>query len=120
MSYTDFEYSEPRLESDTLKIGESVIVKVDVTNTGKREGSETVQLYVSDLFASVVPRDRQLKEFRKITLAPGESITVEFCLGESAFEIYSENQIWETEPGQFRIEVGRNSQDTKSVVLTLE
>ena len=120
LSYTDFEYSEPRLESDTLKIGESVIVKVDVTNTGKREGSETVQLYVSDLFASVVPRERQLKEFSKVTLAPGESITVEFCLGESAFEIYSENQIWETEPGQFRIEVGRNSQDTKSVVLTLE
>ena len=79
-----------------------------------------MQLYVSDLFASVVPRERQLKEFTKVTLAPGEKTTVEFVLDSSAFEIYSERQLWEVEPGEFRIEIGRNSLDTKSVNLYME
>ena len=120
LSYTEFEYGEPQLEAERFSIGEPVRVKVEITNTGTRTGTETVQLYVCDLFASVVPRDRQLKEFTKVTLAPGEKTTVEFTLDSSAFEIYSQRHIWEVEPGEFRIEVGRNSLDTKSVNLYME
>lgn len=121
LSYSEFEYSEPRLMSaDSVKIGDKVRVSVDVKNVSKVDGTETVQLYVADLFASVIPREKNLKAFQHVLIKAGETKTIEFELDSKAFEIYSADHKWTVEPGEFRIEIGRNSADTKSVNVWLQ
>ena len=74
----------------------------ELRNTGSREGREVVQLYVRDEFASVLPRERELKEFTSVTLKPGESKTVEFTLAPDAFSLYDADLNKVVEPGDFR------------------
>ncbi len=112
LSYTTFEISEPVTNKDHYKIGESVVVGVDVTNTGSVRGEEVVQLYLSDLVASVVPRERMLKAFRKVAVEPGETVHVEFILDGKSFEIYDADHKWTVEPGNWRIGVGNSSDNT--------
>lgn len=119
LSYTTFEYSNLSVSADSFPASEGVEVSVDITNTGTMEGVETAQLYVADLVSSVIPREKMLKSFDRISLAPGQMGTVTFKLDSSAFEIYDENHKWTVEPGEFRIEVGANSSDTQSVVVTV-
>lgn len=120
LSYTTYEYSEPRADKSAYKIGDNVTVSVDVTNAGKVKGDEVVQLYVADIVASVVPRERMLKGFEKVSIAPGETRTVTFTLAPKTFEIYDADHKWTVEPGEWRIEVGASSADTKSVMITMD
>lgn len=105
LSYTTFEYSDLVLP-ETAKIGEDVSVSVTVANTGAMAAKEVVQLYVTDLFCRLTPYVCRLRNFEKISLAPGEKKTVTFTLGFEDFSFLNEQLQPEVEPGDFKIRVG--------------
>jgi hypothetical protein len=88
-----------------------------VRNTGKVAGDEVVQLYVHDVVSSVTRPVKELKGFRRVTLAPGESTTVQFTLDRDAFALWNEQMKRVVEPGAFEIMVGPNSVDLQTTTL---
>jgi beta-glucosidase len=117
LSYTTFEIGTPRLSAPRIAPNEAVKVSVDVRNTGAVAGDEVVQLYVRDVASSVTRPVKELKGFRRVTLQPGATTTVEFTLGKEAFAYWNETMQYAVEPGEFRIMAGPNSVDLKSAVL---
>ncbi len=112
LSYTTFEYSNLKLSSDAIRDTDTVTVTATVKNTGRRAGKAVVQLYVGDVEGRVnaVRPVRELKGFRKVALAPGESREVSFTLCKRAFAAWrSEIHDWWVESGDFTIEVGDSS-----------
>ena len=81
LSYTQFDYGDIKLSANEITPADSLRVSIDVTNTGSREGSEVVQLYIRDLVGSITRPVKELKDFQKISLKPGETRTVNFTLG---------------------------------------
>ena len=114
LSYTSFEYGTPVISADKIKIGDSISVKVEVTNAGNFTGKEVVQFYVQDLFAEVTRPVKELKGFQKIKLEPGQSTTVSFILKTSDLAYYHQNWDWKEDTGEYSIYVGGNSRDVKS------
>ncbi|MED5016099.1 glycoside hydrolase family 3 N-terminal domain-containing protein [Paenibacillus chibensis] len=112
LSYTTFTYSDLTISSPELKAGEALTVQVKVTNTGDREGEETVQLYIRDVTGEVVRPMRELKDFRKLALAPGESGTASFTVTEEQLRYYHSDLSFTSDPGSFQVFVGPNSRDT--------
>ena len=121
LSYTTFEYSEPKLDSESIAADGSTKVSIQVTNTGQREGDEIVQMYVRDDFASVGRYLKMLKGFKRITLKPGETKTVSFDVGFDELFLYNQQMEKVVEPGDFTISVGASSmeKDLKDVKLTV-
>jgi beta-glucosidase len=117
LSYTSFEYSELTLSRSSLVAGDSLDVSVRVTNTGDRTGDEVVQLYVQDLEASCPVPVRELRGFRRLTLAPGKSESVSFTLTPRALSLIDMDGKRVLEPGRFRISVGGSQPDARSVAL---
>lgn len=112
LSYTTFELSDLKIAESTVKPGEPVHVSLRVRNTGPVDGAETVQLYVRDEACSVPRPEKELKEFAKVFLKPGEAKTVSFELGGDAFAFWdASSHGWTVEPGVFRILIGRSSAD---------
>jgi beta-glucosidase len=109
LSYTTFEYSEPRVSNTVLTPGSSVTVSAVITNTGKREADEVAQFYVRDLVASVARPVRELKGFQRIRLTPGERTTVSFKLSESDLGFYNESLQRVTEEGEFQAWISPDS-----------
>jgi beta-glucosidase len=122
MSYTTFEISEPKLQKASIKKDESVKVTVDVKNTGTRKGDEVVQLYIRDKVSSVTRPVKELKDFKRITLEPGETKTVELEITPEKLSFYDINMNFVVEPGEFDVMVGNSSrdQDLKKVLLKVE
>lgn len=113
LTYTTFEYGDLRMP-EVVAPGEPVPVSVAITNTGRREAGEVVQLYVHDDTARLVRPEKELKRFAKITLKPGESTTVNFELDERALAFYDSIQrAWIAEPGRFEVLVGSSSRDIR-------
>ena len=110
LSYTTFEYSGLKL---TPSADGRVMVDVDIRNTGSREGTEVVQLYVRDSYSSVVTYDSVLRGFERIRLAPGEQGHVRFFLMPDDFRILDKDMKWVAEPGEFEIRVGASSEDIR-------
>jgi beta-glucosidase len=119
LSYTSFEYSHLQV---TPTSSSSATVSIDITNSGDRAGDEVVQLYVRDEYSSLVRPIMELKRFRRITLKPGEKMTVTFELEKDAFAFYDEKtEEWIVESGDFNIMVGSSSADIRiSKMLTLK
>ncbi|KPK65800.1 MAG: beta-glucosidase [Planctomycetes bacterium SM23_32] len=111
LSYTTFEYCDLRLSQAEIGPGESVEVTVNVRNTGGRAGDEVVQLYVSDVEASVPVPLGHLEGFRRIALGPGEQQEVAFTLGPAQLCAYGDDGTPFVEPGEFRISVGGGQPD---------
>ncbi len=112
LSYTSFGYSGLKLDKKSVKDGERLQVSVDITNEGSVFGKEIVQLYVRDPESTAVRPVRELREFAKVALEPGETKTVTFTLSERAFAYYEPKiHDWYVEPGEFVIEIGRSSRD---------
>ena len=88
-------------------------VSCDVANVGKRSGAEVVQLYVKDLYASVVTYDSVLRGFEKVYLNPGETKRVAFRLKPDDLAILDRNMCWTVEPGDFEIRIGSSSEDIR-------
>jgi beta-glucosidase len=100
-----------------VKSDGTVTVTVDVHNTGKVAGDEVVQLYLHQLVSSVTRPVKELKGFRRVTLAPGQTTTVQFTLDRTAFALWDEHMKHVVEPGAFEIMAGPNSVDLKTVTL---
>ncbi|OCT11883.1 glycosyl hydrolase [Paenibacillus pectinilyticus] len=110
LSYTTFAYSNLIISRSELMDTETVDVQVTLTNTGTRAGKETVQLYVKDIESSVSRPDKELKEFAKVELQPGEQTTVSFTLDKRAFAYYNVAlKDWHVESGEFEIMIGGSS-----------
>jgi beta-glucosidase len=110
LSYTQFAYSNLRVEPGTAAANQRICVSCEVQNTGTRPGSEVVQLYVRDVEASVPRPVKELKAFEKIRLKPGEQRQVTFDLGREALSFYDVSKHeWVAEPGAFEMLVGRSS-----------
>ncbi len=120
LSYTTFDVGAPHLSTPSIRTNGSVDVSVDVRNTGQRQGDEVVQLYVHQQVASVTRPVKELKGFKRVTLAPGETKTVTFTLAPDALRFWNKDMKRVVEPGQFDIMVGDNSVDLKSAVLSVE
>ena len=107
LSYTNFEYSDFKLESPAeFKAGDVLKVSVKVTNTGERAGKEAVLLYSSDLVASLIPDVKRLRGFEKIALEPGESKTVTFEVPAKELAFVGADGKWRLEKGDFRLSCG--------------
>lgn len=111
LSYTTFEYSNLELSHAKLDQRETISISVEVKNTGKLAGKEVVQLYLSDLYASITPPVRRLKRFEKINLEPGESQTVRFTLDNKDLAFVGRDNEWIVEPGTFRIQVANLTEE---------
>ncbi len=117
LSYTTFRFENLRVAPEQIRSGGTALVSVDVTNTGSREGDEVPQLYVHQKVASVTRPVKQLAGFRRISLRPGETKTVEFAVGPDALSLINSDGHKVVEPGAFEIMVGPNSEQTSTVVL---
>ncbi len=108
LSYTTFEYKNLRLSTEQLKAGEKLEISVEVTNTGAMAGKEVVQLYTSDLVASMTPDMQRLRRFEKILLQPGETKTVCFTIDATDLAFVNARNQWVTEPGDFKVRIGNS------------
>jgi len=121
LSYTTFEVGAPQLSAASAKIGENIKVSVDVKNTGAVKGDEVVQLYLRDKVSSVTRPVKELKDFKRVTLEPGETKKVELEITPEKLSFYDINMNFTIEPGEFDVMVGSSSrdEDLKHVVLTV-
>jgi beta-glucosidase len=119
LSYTKFRYSNLRLEKAKIRTGGSVKVKVDVTNTGKMEGDEIVQMYIRDKFSSVTRPVKELKGVKRISLKPKETKTVIIEIRPEQLAFHDINMKYVVEPGDFEIMVGGSSRDEDLLKTTL-
>ncbi|RJE74616.1 glycoside hydrolase family 3 N-terminal domain-containing protein [Reichenbachiella sp. MSK19-1] len=109
LSYTTFEYSDLTVSSASLSAKDKLTISVKVTNTGKVAGKEVVQLYISDLVASISPDMKRLRGFEKINLKAGESKTVRFTITGSDIAFVTSDLQWTVEKGDFAINIGGQS-----------
>ncbi|MFI5161013.1 MAG: beta-glucosidase BglX [Sphingobacteriales bacterium] len=114
LSYTSFNYSNVKLSKTNLKGNETLTATVTVSNTGKLAGEEVVQLYIGDPVASISRSVKELKNFKKISLQPGEQKDVTFNITTNDLKFYNTALKYDWEPGEFIIQIGTNSSDVHS------
>ncbi|MEP6927147.1 MAG: glycoside hydrolase family 3 N-terminal domain-containing protein, partial [Ginsengibacter sp.] len=119
LSYTTFSYSDIKLSTVSFRPGKSLAASIVVTNTGKYDGTETIQLYLRDLVGSVVRPVKELKGFQQIFLKQGESKTITFKITADDLKFYNDKLEYNYEPGDFKIFIGTNSADVKEASFTL-
>jgi beta-glucosidase len=117
LSYTSFAYHDLRLTPSLIPPDGQTLVQVEVTNTGKRPGDEIVQLYIRDQISSITRPVKELKGFKRVHLAPGETRTVKFNLGFKELSSLDENMQPRVEPGVFDIMVGTSSVKYETEIL---
>ena len=113
LSYTTFAYSNLQVTPAKAKAGQPITVSFDVQNTGQVAGDEVPQLYIHDLVASMVRPMKELKDFTRLTLAPGEKRSVTFPLPQSKLAFWNAQMQHVVEPGQFDVMIGSSSSDIK-------
>lgn len=111
LSYNRYEYSDLKLDKTEISSGDSVKVMVTVKNAGTMYGEEIVQLYIRDRFSSVTRPVKELKDFARVSLAPGESKTVEFAVTAEKLSFLDMNLRPVVEPGEFIVMAGSSSAD---------
>lgn len=117
LSYTTFDYGKPSISADKMATDGSIKVTVPVTNTGSRRGAEVVQLYISDLKSSLPRPVKELKDFNKVALEPGETVEVEFEITPDKLAYFDDRRHeWVAEPGEFRALIGSSSADIRRSV----
>lgn len=109
LSYTTFNYGKIKTDKMRMAIGDSLRVNIDITNSGKYDGEEVVQLYIRDMVASVTRPVKELKDFRKVFIRSGEVARVEFVLSSDQFKFYDADMNYAVEPGKFKIFIGPDS-----------
>lgn len=119
LTYTEFEYGEIQLSKDKIGEGETLTAKVSVKNIGNRNGTEIVQLYIRDRYASISRPLKELKGFKRVDIKAGESVEVEFTLDCDMCRFYNIDLEYVWEPGEIQVFIGPNSkcQNSKSFEL---
>jgi len=120
LSYTTFRLENAHLTKKRIARNGSTSVLVDVTNTGSREGSEVVQLYIRDVVSSATRPVKELKAFKKVWLKPGETTTVELDITPASLKFFDVNMKYVVEPGAFDIMIGTSSRDSDLTKLKLQ
>lgn len=113
LSYTDFEYSNLKFSSSEINPDGTVQVSCDITNTGKRDGDEVVQLYLHDIESSITRYEKLLRGFERVNIKAGETKTVTFTLGPEAFQLVDKDMKYVIEPGWFDVMIGASSVDIR-------
>lgn len=117
LSYTTFAYGKAIADKKVMGQDEMLTITLPVTNTGSREGSEVIQLYISDLKSSLPRPVKELKGFSKVKLAPGETREVTFTIGKEALSFFDDTRHeWVAEPGKFEAWIGASSTDIRNKV----
>jgi len=114
LSYTHFTYGDLVLDRTQLKGKQKLTASITITNSGKYDGAEVVQLYIRDVVGSITRPVKELKGFQKVFLKAGESKTVSFTITPDDLKFYNYNLKYDWEPGDFTIMIGGNSRDVKS------
>ncbi len=117
LSYTSFKYGDITLSKTNLKGNDTLLVSIPVTNTGRVAGEEVVQLYLRDPVAGISRPVKELKNFRKIFLSPGETKTVRFAITSEDLKFYNSRLVYDWEPGAFYVFVGTSSARTKKAIF---
>lgn len=113
LSYTDFSLTDMALSSTTLNKTDKLVASVIVKNTGQRDGETVVQLYIRDVVGSLSRPVKELKNFQKIMLKAGEEKAVHFSIDENDLKFFNAQLEYAAEPGEFRVQIGLDSQDVK-------
>ncbi|MDB5127682.1 glycoside hydrolase family 3 C-terminal domain-containing protein, partial [Mucilaginibacter sp.] len=113
LSYTTFQYSGLNINSKSIPLNGSINVSISIKNTGKVEGTEVVQLYLRDVIASVTTPVKSLKGFKRISLKPGESGTVQFKIDNKELMLWNRQMKQVVEPGEFKVMIGSSSEDIR-------
>lgn len=113
LSYTTFEYSDLKLSQKKIKSNEKIEVSITISNTGKQEGTEIVQLYLRDKVGSVVRPIIELKDFQKVHLKVGEAKTIQFVIDNQKLSFYNNKLEFGSEPGDFDLMIGSSSSDIR-------
>lgn len=119
LSYTSFTYSGVSLDKKSIKPGQTIEASVTLSNTGKYDGDEVVQLYIQDVVGSVTRPVKELKGFQKVSLKAGESRAVTFTINNEDLMFYNSNLKYGSETGDFRVYIGSNSRDVKMATFKL-
>jgi beta-glucosidase len=119
LSYTTFEYKNMRIEPKEIAADGKADVLIDIANTGSMRGDEIVQLYIHDLVSLPTRPVKELKDFTRITLNPGESKTVKFTITPDKLEAFDLQMKRTVQSGEFDIMVGKNSADLLTDKLTV-
>ena len=109
LSYTTFKYGNLKLSTDSFVASEKIEVTFDLSNTGKYEGKEVVQLYIRDLVGSITRPVKELKGFEMVSLKPGETKKITFTVDKQMLKFYTANEKWEAETGDFKVFIGGSS-----------
>jgi beta-glucosidase len=120
MGYSSFAYKDLKLDKSTAGLKDNIRVSITVTNTGKYQGNEVVQLYIRDVAASVIRPVKELKGFQRVNLVPGESKTISFMLTPADLSFRDATGKPVLEPGVFKVMVGGNSRDVLTQELVLK
>jgi beta-glucosidase len=113
LSYTSFQYTNLKLNKKTMRENEQLEAELTITNSGKSEGEEVVQLYLRDKVGAVVRPVKELKDFQKIKLKAGESKTIRFVINKAKLLYCNEQLQWVAEPGEFDLMIGSASDDIR-------
>ena len=119
LSYANFDYQHIHVSSHEIGLGDTVTISADLTNSGDVAADEVVQLYVRDLVANVTRPVKELKGFRRVRVAPGETITVGFQLHTDELSFYGRDMQLMTEPGEFHAWIGGSSQTELRTVFRI-
>ena len=120
LSYTTFSYDKVELSKTVMHKNSTITASINLTNTGNREGTETVQLYLRDMIGSIVRPVQELKGFEQVTLRPGETKKISFIIDEKMLRFYNEQLQYVSEPGEFKIMIGGSSNAVKEAMFTLQ
>jgi len=113
LSYTTFKYSDLQLSKKVMKKNETITVSFTLTNTGKFDGEEVVQLYLKDQVGSVVRPVKELRDFQKVFLKAGASQKITFTVDKEKLAFYNAKLEWAPEPGAFEVQLGASSADIR-------
>lgn len=117
LSYTGFKYGKPVVDSQVMTSDGKIIVKVPVTNIGDRAGAEVVQLYISDVKSSLPRPVKELKDFKKVSLAPTETAEIQFEITPDKLAYFDDTKHeWIAEPGDFAVMIGSSATDIRHTV----
>ncbi|HLP05450.1 MAG TPA: glycoside hydrolase family 3 C-terminal domain-containing protein, partial [Paludibacter sp.] len=115
LSYSRFEYKNLAVDKKQVSQAGAVNVSVQVTNTGKKAGEEVVQLYISDKVSTATRPVKELKDFARVSLQPGQTKTVKFTITPDKLEYYNLNLEKTIEAGEFEVLIGPNSEELKGI-----
>jgi beta-glucosidase len=119
LSYTNFSYDDVKLNKSSMTKSATITASINVTNTGAREGIETVQLYLRDMIGSLTRPVQELKGFQQVSLKPGETKNISFTIDEKMLRFYNEQLNYVSEPGDFKVMIGGSSNAVKEATFSL-